>query len=119
MSSSYEDLKVWQRAMDFTATIYRCTKSFPKDERFGLISQMRRAAISIPSNVAEGNGRSDPDFARFLLQARGSAWELETQLQLALRLGYLSSEQCSTLRAELAEIGRMLSTFVSTLKASA
>ncbi len=116
-SSSYEDLKVWQRAIDFTVTIYRCTKSFPKDERFGLISQMRRAATSIPSNVAEGKGRSDPDFARFLLQARGSAWELETQLQLALRLGYLSSEQCSTLRA--AEIGRMLSTFVSTLKASA
>ena len=119
MPSSYEDLKVWQKAMDFTATIYRTTKSFPRDERFGLISQMRRAAISIPSNIAEGKGRSDRDFGRYLLQARGSGWELETQLQLALRLGYLSPEQFSTLRGELAEIGRMLSTFVTTLKASA
>lgn len=119
MSSSYEDLKVWQRAMDFTATIYRCTKSFPKDERSGLVAQMRRAAISIPSNIAEGKGRSDPDFARFFVQARGSGWELETQLQLALRLGCLSSGECAKLRTELSEIGRMLSTFVATLKASA
>ncbi len=115
--ASYEDLKVWQKSMDFTAMIYRTTKAFPKDERFGLVSQMRRAAISIPSNIAEGKGRSDRDFARFLLQARGSGWELETQLQLALRLGYLSAEQFSGLREELGEIGKMLSTFVTTLKA--
>ncbi len=119
MSSSYEDLKVWQKAMDFAATIYRTTKAFPRDERFGLISQMRRAAISIPSNIAEGKGRSDRDFGRYLLQARGSGWELETQLQLALRLDYLSPQQFSALRNELTEIGRMLSTLVSTLKATA
>jgi len=105
--------------MDLAETIYRCTKAFPKDEQFGLTAQMRRAAISIPSNIAEGKGRSDRDFARFLLQARGSGWELETQLELARRLAYLSSAQCSQLHNELAEIGRMLSTFVSTLKASA
>ena len=119
MPSSYEDLVVWQKAMDFTTSIYRTTRSFPRDERFGLISQMRRAAISIPSNIAEGKGRSDRDFGRYLLQARGSGWELETQLQLALRLGYLSPQQFSALKNELGEIGRMLSTFVSTLRVPA
>lgn len=85
---SYKDLQVWQRAMDLAEMAYRVTKSFPKDELFGMTSQIRRAAVSIPANIAEGWGRNNPgDFSRFLDIAQGSLKELETHLILSQRTG--------------------------------
>lgn len=87
MAKSYRDLKVWQRGIDLAELIYKLTKTFPKEELFGLSSQMRRAGISIPSNLAEGSGRSTrKDFRQFVLIARGSNDELQTQLIIAERL---------------------------------
>ena len=85
----HEDLTVWQRAMSLVEQVYACSATFPDSERFGLTAQMRRAAISIPSNTAEGAARrSTPEYLRFLSIARGSLSELDTQLQIAARLGY-------------------------------
>ena len=90
MSSSYRDLRVWQQPMDLAMQVYRLTETFPKHELYGLTGQIRRAAISIPSNIAEGKGRrTDRDFSSFLFRARGSLLELETQVLLARRLEYL------------------------------
>jgi len=87
MSSSHKDLIVWQRAMQLVVDVYRSTKSFPREETHGLISQMRRAAVSIPSNIAEGKGRySRKELSQFLLNARGSLLELETQIEIARAL---------------------------------
>ena len=85
----HEDLSVWQQAMSLVEQIYACSSTFPGDERFGLTAQLRRAAISVPSNIAEGAARrSTPEYLRFLSIARGSLSELDTQLQIADRLGY-------------------------------
>ena len=87
----FRELLVWQRAMQFARDVYETTQGFPRKEIFGLTSQLRRAAVSVPSNIAEGHGRlSDKAFAVFLGQARGSLYELETQLELAKSLGYLA-----------------------------
>jgi len=105
----HRDLVVWQKAMDLVTEIYRVTRGFPKDELYGLTSQLRRAAISVPSNLAEGHGRnSRKEFHHFLGQARGSLTELETQLEIARNLGYLKEHEASVLLAQSAEIGRML-----------
>lgn len=94
MKRKYQQLVVWQKAMDLVGEIYRLTKGFPDDEKFGLSSQLRRAAVSIPSNIAEGAGRgSDRDFCRFLYLARGSLTEVETQLLIAVRLNYCSTTE--------------------------
>jgi four helix bundle protein len=94
MGRSYKDLVAWQKAMDLVTATYRATAGFPRDELFGLTSQLRRAAVSIPSNIAEGQGRlSEKEFRHFLGQARGSLMEAETQLQIAENLGYLRTEQ--------------------------
>lgn len=86
---NYTDLIAWQKAMDFVHRVYALTSGFPGDERFGLTSQLRRAAVSIPSNIAEGEGRETPgDFIRFLAIAHGSLREVETQLRISQRLGY-------------------------------
>ncbi|HUH61590.1 MAG TPA: four helix bundle protein, partial [Terracidiphilus sp.] len=88
MAQSFRDLHVWQRAMQLTVAIYRLTKDFPKEEQFGWTSQIRRSAISIPSNIAEGQGRStNGEFRQFLSIARGSNCELQTQLEIARALG--------------------------------
>ncbi len=88
MSGSYRDIKVWQKAIELVMEIYSCTRSFPKEEMYGLIGQLRRAAISVPSNIAEGKGRrTDKGFLLFLHHARGSIFELETQLTIAGLLG--------------------------------
>ncbi len=88
---SYKDLTVWQKSMDLLVEIYRLTKLFPRDEQFASTSQVRRAAISIPSNIAEGHGRlTKAEFRHFLCVARGSFAEAETQLQIAIRLGYFN-----------------------------
>jgi four helix bundle protein len=90
---SYKDLVAWQRAMELVTATYKSTAGFPKEEQFGLTSQLRRAAVSIPSNIAEGQGRlSEKEFRYFLGQARGSLMEVETQFQIAQNLGYLQAE---------------------------
>ncbi|MBL9094287.1 MAG: four helix bundle protein [Planctomycetaceae bacterium] len=105
----YQELIAWQKAMDLTEAVYGATTGFPADERFGLTAQMRRAAVSIPSNIAEGHGRSSQrDFARFLEIAIGSVAEIETQLLLAGRLKYLPEERVLELLRAAAEVGRLL-----------
>ncbi|MHB1058433.1 MAG: four helix bundle protein [Rhodanobacter sp.] len=93
----HESLQIWQDAMDLVEAVYRISADFPDSERFGLTSQLRRAAISIPSNIAEGAARrSTPEYLRFLSMARGSLSELDTQLQIAERLAYVSDTQVAT-----------------------
>jgi four helix bundle protein len=105
----HHDLLVWKKAVDFTIKVYRATETFPKDERFGLISQIRRASVSIAANIAEGAGRkSTKEFANFLSIAQGSASEVETELLISYRLGFVSEEKFRTLVDNLDEIGRML-----------
>ncbi|MCA1619045.1 MAG: four helix bundle protein [Acidobacteria bacterium] len=105
----HEKLDVWRAAVDFVVTVYNATDSFPKEEKFGLTSQIRRAAISIPANVAEGAARrSTKEFVHFISNAQGSASELETELLIAYRLGYLQEGVSRELRDALDNIGRML-----------
>ena len=106
---SYQELQVWQKAMTLVEAVYRATKIFPREEQFGLTSQVRRAAVSIPSNIAEGQGRHTTQaFLNHLSIAYGSLQETETQLMLACRLGYLDSEKLNELLNETGSIGRML-----------
>jgi four helix bundle protein len=108
-SKSYRDLIVWQKAMDLVEAIYRVTRGFPKEEQYGLTSQMRRAAVSIPSNIAEGQGQgSDKNFGRFLSIAQGSLTELETQLLIAERLNYVDTQSLQPTLSQCDEIGKML-----------
>ncbi len=102
------ELNVWGRAMDLAEQVYAETQAFPPSELYGLVSQMRRAAVSIPSNIAEGEGRTGRDPLRFLDIAYGSLLELETQLELSRRLGFLPDGSNSQLTELTAEIGRML-----------
>jgi len=105
--SSYRDLLVWQKARVLAKEIYVLTRSFPRSETFGLVSQMRRTAVSIPSNIAEGQGRwTRPDYRHFLLIARGSTFELETQITIAADIGYLDDPDALIERTS--EIARML-----------
>ena len=104
----HRKLRVWQLGMELAAIVHGHTKSFPKDELYGLTSQLRRAAVSIPSNIAEGYGRGGLDYARFIDIAYGSLLELETQIELAERFGYLAATDTAPLLAQTAELGRML-----------
>jgi four helix bundle protein len=113
----FRELKIWQKAMLITKLTYQCSAAFPSDERFGLTSQIRRAAVSIPSNIAEGSGRgSTKDFSQFLSIATGSAYELETQLILAAEFGYLDDTRLQLVLDELAELQRMLYGFQKSLQ---
>ena len=113
---SFRNLLVWQRSMDLCTAIYEASSAFPDTERFGMIVQMRRAAVSIPSNVAEGQGRlSDKEFRQFLGIARGSLRELETQVLLAQRLGYVDVQSSSELADIMDEISRMLNRLITKL----
>jgi four helix bundle protein len=106
---SYRDLEVWQKAMTVAKMVYQATAGFPGEEKFGLVNQMRRAAVSIPSNIAEGHARSSTvEFQRFLSIAMGSVAELETQVILSYELGYLADENQQELLKELDDIGKML-----------
>ena len=117
VASSYQDLIVWQKAMELTTEIYRLVKKLPKEELFSLSDQMRRAAVSIPSNIAEGQDRnSSKEFVNFLSIARGSKAELETQLQICVKVGYLADTDISEAAQLLKEIGKMLSALISKLK---
>jgi len=105
----HERLEVWRMAVEFTVSVYKATGSFPRDERFGLTSQVRRAAVSVAANIAEGAGRNSPrEFAYFLSNAQGSASELATELLIAHRLLYLKREQYERLMQTLDSIGRMI-----------
>ena len=106
---SYRDLEVWQRSMRLAKRIYQVTQKFPTEERFGLTNQLRRAGVSVPSNLAEGHARFGPgEFSRFLSIAMGSVAELETQILLSQDLGYVSEAVTHELLAELDVIGKML-----------
>lgn len=95
MSGTFRDLEVWKAAMVFAVQVYRLTARFPKEERYGLTSQMRRAGVSVPSNIAEGKGRtSDKELIQFLCHSRGSLFEIETQLTIGAQLGYSTTEDC-------------------------
>ena len=119
MSASYRDLRVWQQAMDLTVHVYELSEKFPKHETYGLMSQLRRAAVSVPSNIAEGKGRNtDRDFVHFLYQARGSLLEVETQIQLSQRLGYLGEQQAALLLKGCATVGRSLTGLINSLRES-
>ena len=114
---SYCDLRVWQRGMDLVAEVYEVTREFPQEERFGLTSQMRRSAISVPSNIAEGFGReSNGDFARFLRVAQGSLKELETQLLISQRLDMLAADDADATLGKCDEIGRILRGLISKVR---
>lgn len=107
----YEKLTVWQKAMDLVEVIYRATTTFPESERYGLVSQMRRAAVSIPSNIAEGSRRSTKkDFRHFLVIAFGSGAELETQMRIATRIGFLKED--NEMRPLLDEVMKMLNKLI-------
>src|SRR5690349_19388736 len=109
MSGTFEDLHAWRLAMDLVVEVYQQTLVWPKDERFGLTSQIRRAVTSIPSNIAEGKGRaSDREFIKFLNYARGSPYEVQTQVRLARRLDYLTESAANMLERQTAEVGRVL-----------
>ncbi|MGA7685979.1 MAG: four helix bundle protein [Terriglobales bacterium] len=116
MGRSYKDLVAWQKSMDLVTAIYKARRDFPKDEQFGLTSQLKRAAVSIPSNIAEGQGRlGEKEFRYFLGQAGGSLMEVETQLQIAQNLGYLESEKTGILLKACAEIGRILNGLLASI----
>ncbi|MBN8762873.1 four helix bundle protein [Thiobacillus sp. 63-78] len=116
--NNYRDLKVWQMAMTLTEAIYRATESFPSRETYALANQLQRAAVSIPSNIAEGHARSSTkDYLRFVSISQGSLAEAETQLELAHRLGYIPEAVLHGLFEQTNEIGRMLHGLRSALTA--
>ena len=113
---NFKELIVWQKSRSLVKEIYTLTQGFPSDEKFGLINQIRRASISIPSNIAEGSGRgSNIDFIRFIDYANGSAFELETQLYLALDLEYISQLEFENISVKLHDIERLMFNFKKSL----
>jgi four helix bundle protein len=104
----YKELKLWQKSIDLVTSVYLTTRSFPETEKFGVISQINRAAVSIPSNIAEGAGRnSDKEFIQFLSIAHASSFELETQLIISKNLNYLSVEDLDQLTIQIEEVQKM------------
>jgi four helix bundle protein len=119
MSGSFQDLRVWQQAMTLAAATYKTTESFPKHELYGITSQIRRAAVSVASNVAEGKGhRSDREFLHFLYYARGSLFELETQILLAQQLQYISEEKTKELIGSVTVVARSFTGLINSLDES-
>jgi four helix bundle protein len=120
MGASYRELIVWQKGMDLVGEIYRATGTFPREEIYGLTSQLRRAAVSVPSNIAEGQAHfSQREFHRFLSHARGSLVEIETQVMIAERLGYLSAHQSKELLDRTAGVGRLLNGLIASTRSAA
>lgn len=106
---NFKELKIWQNARSFVKDVYIATSNFPQEEKYGLISQMRRSAVSIPSNIAEGCGRNtDKDFSHFLSMALGSAYELQTQIFLSFDLELIEEEKMNELNSSLEEIQKMI-----------
>ena len=115
---SYEELDVWQKGVSLAIEVYKVTELFPRSERFGLMGQIRRAATSIPANIAEGWGRgSTKEYIQFLLVARGSLLELETHLVISQKLNYVKEEQFEDLKMQTRRIGRMLNGLIQALRA--
>ena len=114
---SHRDLIVWQKAVQLVVHLYGVTKAFPKEETYGLTSQIRRAATSIPANIAEGQGRRlSGEYQQFLGFARGSLWELDTHIEVSFQLAYLNEEQYKELRDKMDEVGRMLNGLMRAIK---
>ena len=117
MGDSFKDLVVWQRAVEMSLAIYKLTKAFPADERFGLTNQPRRASVSVASNIAEGHGKSSKgEYIQFLGHARGSNGEVQTQLVIARGLGFGSGTQLGMAEGLADEVGRMLVVIMNKLK---
>ena len=117
MGQSYRDLIAWQKGIDLVIEVYRLTQQFPREEIYGLSNQLRRAAVSIPSNIAEGQARfSSKEFHHFLATARGSLVEVETQVVIAEKLNYLDPEACRSLLGYTAELGRILNGLIASIK---
>ena len=117
MSHSYKDLIVWHKARVLASEIYRITEPFPKAELYGLTSQLRRAAISVVSNIAEGQGRlTKGEFQQFLGHSRGSLLELETQLLISVDLNYFTAEEFTRIEARIAEVRRLLNGLLDSLR---
>jgi four helix bundle protein len=115
--SNYKNLIVWQKAMDLTAAVYKLVRKLPKEELYALSDQMRRAAVSIPSNIAEGRDRNtDREFVQFLTFSRGSKSELETQLLICVKVGYLNETEISEAMDLSTEVGKMLNSLINKLK---
>lgn len=114
--NSYRDLDVWQRSIDLAVKIYNVSAGFPGSELYGLTNQIRRFVVSVASNVAEGHSRSTKDFVRFLFIAKGSHLELETQLEIARRVGISKSEESEEFSPKITIIGKQLNTLISRLK---
>jgi four helix bundle protein len=110
MSDTYRDLIAWQRAMSLVTQVYVATEAFPQREIYGLTNQLRRAAVSVPSNIAEGKGRrSKKEYVQFLFKARGSLFEVETQLEISNNLGYIAADQYAGIREQSTAVARVLS----------
>jgi len=109
MGFKFEELLVYQKALGFVGKVYSLTKAYPQDEIFGLTSQLRRAAVSIPLNIAEGSARTKKDFRRFLDTARGSVFECVTVLKISVRQNYINELKFNELEKDLVEISKMLS----------
>ncbi len=117
MAQSFRELQVWQRAMQLTIAIYQLTSGFPREELYGLTNQLRRAAVSVPSNIAEGHGRlSNREFTQFLSVARGSVCELQTQLEIARALGFGTVKATEEAERLSHEVGKMIFAFLGSLK---
>ncbi|MGA8274216.1 MAG: four helix bundle protein [Candidatus Sulfotelmatobacter sp.] len=113
---SYRDLVVWKKSMNLVLSVYRSTQDFPKTETYGLTSQLRRGAVSVPSNIAEGQARlSTGEFKQFLGHARGSLMEIQTQILIARDLGYLPHGESDKLLTDAAEVGRLLNGLLKSL----
>jgi four helix bundle protein len=113
---SHRDLIAWQKAMTLAEIVYKSTRNFLKEEIYGLTSQIRRCVVSIPANIAEGQGRrSKKEFQQFLGHARGSLLELDTHLELAFRFGYLSSESYQKIKVQIDEVGRLVNGLIRSL----
>ena len=114
---TYQDLLIWKKAIALVTKIYKLTAGFPKSEMIGLTAQLRRASVSIPSNIAEGYGRkSRQDFSRFCQISMGSLFEVQTQLTIAKNPGFIDGDVCNSILDDSHEIERMLSSFISSLK---
>ena len=118
MGQSFKDLVVWQRSIELTTDVYTLTSKFPESERFGLTNQMRRASVSIASNVAEGYGRSTKgEYVQFLGHARGSCWELETQIVIARKLGLGTAQNLQSAETLCSDVGRLLGGLIKSVRA--
>jgi four helix bundle protein len=115
--NDFRELIIWQKAMDMIVDIYKISAKFPSEERYGLTSQIRRAVISVPSNIAEGFGRkTTSDFIHFLHISRGSLYEFQTQLEVSLRLSFISKNEADELLVKAKEIEKMINSLILSLK---